>query len=78
MNLEITENLLLNRQEIVACLQSAGIRSERLQMETLLLNDRRVSLIDGTPRDGNLSDPYPDIDSVKSLPDVSRVSRGGV
>lgn len=57
MNLEITEDLLLDRKEVVACLQSGGIRSERLQMETLFVNDRRVSLIDGgTPRDGNLSD----------------------
>ena len=76
MNLEITEDLLLDRQAIVACLQSAGIRSERLQTETLFMNDRRVSLIDGvTPRDGNMSDNYPDIDSVKSSPDVARVSR---
>lgn len=75
MNLEIADDLLLNRQALVGCLQSAGIRSERLQMETLFPNDRRVSLIDGmTPRDGNLSDPYPDIDSVKSSPDVSRVN----
>lgn len=76
MNLEIPDNLLLDRQAMVACLQSAGIRSERLQMETLFPSDRRVSLIDGmTPRDGNLSDPYPDIDSVKSSPDVARVRK---
>lgn len=73
-NLEIAEDLLLDRPTVVGCLQSAGIRSERLQMETLFPNDRRVSLIDGiTARDGNLSDTYPDIDSVKSSPDVSRV-----
>lgn len=75
MNLDIAEDLLLDRQIVVGCLQSAGIRSERLQMETLFQNDRRVSLIDGiTARDGNLSDTYPDIDSIKSSPDVSRVT----
>jgi protein EFR3 len=75
MNLEIPEDLLLDRPALVACLQSAGIRSERLQMETLFPSDRRVSLIDGmTSRDGNMSDTYPDIDSIKSSPDVSRVS----
>lgn len=75
LSLDIADDLLLDRQEVVGCLQSAGIRSERLQMETLFLNDRRVSLIDGVSiRDGNLSDTYPDIDSVKSSPDVSRVS----
>jgi len=73
MELEVLDDLMLDRQLIVACLQSAGIRSERLQTETLFLNDRRVSLIDGiTARDGNLSDTYPDIDSVKSSPDVAR------
>lgn len=75
LSLDVAPDLLLDRQEVVGCLQSAGIRSERLQMETLFLNDRRVSLIDGiNVRDGNLSDTYPDIDSVKSSPDVSRVS----
>lgn len=74
MSLEIAEDLLLDRQIMVGCLQSAGIRSERLQMETLITNDRRVSLIDGvSSRDGNISDTYPDIDSIKSSPDVSRV-----
>ena len=73
--LEALEDLMLDRQLIAACLQSAGIRSERLQTETLFPNDRRVSLIDGiSSRDGNLSDTYPDNDSVKSSPDVARVS----
>lgn len=74
MNLEIAEDCLLDRQLVVGCLQSAGIRSERLQTETLFPNDRRVSLIDGgASRDGNMSDTYPDIDSIKSSPDVARV-----
>jgi hypothetical protein len=74
LNLEIPEDLLLDRQVIVVSLQSAGIRCERLLNETLLPSDRRVSLIDGsTSRDGNLSDTYADIDSIKSSPDVSRV-----
>ena len=74
MNLEIPEDLLLDRKIVVGCLQSAGIRSERLQMETLVSTDRRVSLIDGvSSRDGNMSDTYPDVDSIKSSPDVSRV-----
>lgn len=73
LEMEAIEDLMLDRQLIVACLQSAGIRSERLQTETLFPNDRRVSLIDGiTARDGNLSDTYPDVDSVKSSPDVAR------
>lgn len=75
MNLEVADDLLLNRQLIVSYLQTNNIRSERLQAENLFQNDRRVSLIDGiSGRDGNLSDTYPDIDSVKSSPDVSRVS----
>lgn len=76
LSLDVNDDLMLDRQEVVGCLQSAGIRSERLQMETLFVNDRRVSLIDGiTARDGNMSDTYPDIDSVKSSPDVSRVRK---
>lgn len=75
MKLEIPEDVLLDRQAVVVCLQSAGIRSERLQTETLFSNERRVSLIEGfTSRDGNLSDNYPDNDSVKSSPDAPRVS----
>lgn len=75
MDLEIAEDLLLDRQALVSCLQSAGIRSEKLQMETLFSTDRRVSLIDGsTSRDGNMSEAYQDADSVKSSPDVFRVS----
>lgn len=76
MNLEISEELLVDRPMIVSCLQSAGIRCERLQMETLFpSSDRRTSLIDGiTSRDGTLSDTYPDAESIKSSPDVSRVS----
>lgn len=75
LDLEIADELLLDRQVLVASLQSAGIRSEKLQMETLFSADRRVSLIDGsTSRDGNMSDSYPDVESVKSSPDVLRVS----
>jgi protein EFR3 len=74
MNLEIADELLINREAIVVYLQSAGIRSERLVMETLFPNDRRASLIDGvSSRDGNMSDTYPDIESIKSSPDVARV-----
>ncbi|CAG9807332.1 unnamed protein product [Chironomus riparius] len=73
MNLEIPDELLLDRPFIVSVLQKSGIRSERLQMESLFPSDRRPSLIDGiSTRDGNLSDTYPDIDSIKSSPDVSR------
>lgn len=72
-NLDIPSEVLLDRSTVVECLQAAGIRSERLQMESLFPSDRRTSLIDGVSmRDGNLSDTYPDIDSVKSSPDVSR------
>lgn len=75
LDLKIADELLLDRQVLVASLQSAGIRSEKLQMETLFSADRRVSLIDGsTSRDGNMSDSYPDVESVKSSPDVLRVS----
>lgn len=75
LELDVSDDLMLDRQLVVGCLQSAGIRSERLQTETLFQNDRRVSLIDGlASRDGNLSDTYPDADSVKSSPDVSRVN----
>jgi hypothetical protein len=74
-NLEIPSETLIDRTTVVECLQAAGIRSERLQMESLFPSDRRASLIDGvSSRDGNLSDTYPDIDSIKSSPDVSRVS----
>lgn len=73
-NLEIPSEMLLDRPTIVERLQGAGIRSERLQMESLFPSDRRASLIDGVSlRDGNLSDTYPDIDSIKSSPDISRV-----
>lgn len=76
LTLDIPEDLLLDRQMVVSCLQSAGIRSERLQMETLFPSDRRVSLIDSvSARDGNLSDTNFDIDSIKSSPDVARVSK---
>jgi hypothetical protein len=75
MNLEIPEDLLLDRQVFVATMQGAGIRCERLQMETLFPSDRRASLIDGVSmRDGNLSDTFPDAESIKSSPDVSRVN----
>lgn len=75
MKLEIPDDVLLDRQAVVVCLQSAGIRSERLQTETLFSNERRVSLIEGfTSRDGNVSDNYQDADSVKSSPDAPRVS----
>lgn len=75
MNLEISEDLLLDRQVFVATMQGAGIRSERLQMETLFQSDRRSSLIDGVSmRDGSLSDTFPDAESIKSSPDVTRVS----
>jgi hypothetical protein len=74
MNLEIADELLFNRQALVLCLQNAGVRSERLQNETLFNNDRRASLIDGvSTKDGNLSDTYPDAESIKSSPDVARV-----
>jgi protein EFR3 len=74
MNLEISEDLLLDRPSFVASMQAAGIRSERLQMETLFPSDRRASLIDGVSvRDGNLSDTFADVESIKSSPDVSRV-----
>lgn len=76
MELEILDEMLLDRKMVVSCLQSAGIRCERLQMETLLPNDRRVSLIDGLTSRDNMSDTYPDIESVKSSPDVTRVSKG--
>ncbi|KAG5673665.1 hypothetical protein PVAND_003692 [Polypedilum vanderplanki] len=72
-NLDIPSEVLLDRTTVVECLQAAGIRSERLQMESLFPSDRRTSLIDGvSTRDGNLSDTYPDIESIKSSPDVSR------
>lgn len=73
MSLEVPDELLLDRQVIVSILQKSGIRSERLQMESLFPSDRRPSLIDGiSTRDGNLSDTYPDVDSIKSSPDVAR------
>lgn len=76
VNLDIDDTLLLDRQAIVECLQSAGVGSNRLQMDTphsIFQNERRQSLIDGmTLRDGNLSENYTDIDSINSSPDVQR------
>ncbi|CAO1432987.1 unnamed protein product [Diamesa serratosioi] len=76
LNMEFPEELLLNRQALVECLQSAGIGFNRLQMDTpnaLFQSERRISLIDGTTlRDGMSADLTFDIDSVNSSPDVQR------
>lgn len=74
LQLEVSEDLLLDRQSLVGYLQQAGVRHERLQMENSFNTSRKQSIIDPnlSSKEGSLLE-Y-DNDSIKSSPDVERVS----
>lgn len=74
LQLDISEDLLLDRPTLVVYLQQAGVRHERLQMENSFNNSRKQSIIDAnlSSREGSLLDSY-DNESIKSSPDVERV-----
>lgn len=74
LQLEIPEDLLLDRQSLVGYLQQAGVRHERLQMENSFNTSRKQSIIDPnlSSKEGSLLE-Y-DNDSIKSSPDVERVN----
>lgn len=77
LQLEISDDLLLDRHTLVGYLQQAGVRHERLQMENSFHNSRKQSIIDANlgSKEGSLLESY-DNDSMKSSPDVERVSCG--